>query len=67
MDSEKLKKELQKIKNKIIELRGSNLNPCTEESPIQCTCNNFDTIIDCIEEQQNEILTFYNNQKETNA
>ncbi len=59
MTNEKLKDELKKIKDKIIELRGSNLNPCYEESPIQCTCNNFDTIIDCIDEEQEKILTFY--------
>jgi hypothetical protein len=67
MDSEKLKKEFEKIKENIRDLRDSKLNPCYEDSPYSCTCQFFDAILDSIGDNQKEILTFYNNQKETNA
>ena len=53
-----LKKEFNKIKEKIVELRGSKLNPCKGGSPNECPCNSFDKIVDTIEDMEREILTF---------
>mgnify|MGYP003127005366 len=53
-----LKKEFNKIKEKVIELRGSKLNPCKGGSPNECPCNSFDKIVDTIEDMEREILTF---------
>ena len=52
-----LKKEFNKIKEKVIELRGSKLNPCKGGSPNECPCNSFDKIVDTIEDMEREILT----------
>ena len=52
-----LKKEFNKIKEKVIELRGSKLNPCKGGSPMVCTCNSFDKIVDTIEDMEREIRT----------
>ena len=53
-----LQKEFTKIKEKVIELRGSKLNPCKGGSPNECPCNSFDKIVDTIEDMAREILTF---------
>ena len=53
-----LQKEFTKIKEKVIELRGSKLNPCKGGSPNECPCNSFDKIVDTIEDMEREILTF---------
>ena len=53
-----LKKEFNKIREKVIELRGSKLNPCKGGSPNECPCNSFDKIVDTIEDMEREILTF---------
>ena len=52
-----LKKEFNKIKEKVIELRGSKLNPCKGGSPNECPCNSFDKIVDTIEDMEREIRT----------
>ena len=52
-----LQKEFTKIKEKVIELRGSKLNPCKGGSPNECPCNSFDKIVDTIEDMEREILT----------
>ena len=53
-----LKKEFNKIKEKVIELRGSKLNPCKGGSPNECPCNSFDKIVDTIDDMEIEIRTF---------
>ena len=53
-----LKKEFNKIREKVIELRESKLNPCKGGSPNVCTCSSFDKIVDTIEDMEREILTF---------
>ncbi len=53
-----LKKEFTKIKEKVIELRGSKLNPCKGGSPNECPCNSFDKIVDTIDDMEIEIRTF---------
>ena len=53
-----LQEEFNKIKEKVIELRGSKLNPCKGGSPNECPCNSFDKIVDTIEDMEREILTF---------
>ena len=45
-----LKKEFNKIKEKVIELRGSKLNPCKGGSPNECPGNSFDKIGAAIED-----------------
>ena len=52
-----LKKEFNKIKEKIVELRGSKLTPCKGGNPNECPCNSFDKIVDTIEDMEREILT----------
>ena len=53
-----LQKEFTKIKEKVIELRGSKLNPCKGGSPNECPCNSFDKIVDTIDDMEIEIRTF---------
>ena len=53
-----LQEEFNKIREKVIELRGSKLNPCKGGSPNECPCNSFDKIVDTIEDMEMEILTF---------
>tara|TARA_R100001530_G_scaffold55801_1_gene40873 strand:- start:59 stop:250 length:192 start_codon:yes stop_codon:yes gene_type:complete len=53
-----LQEEFNKIREKVIELRGSKLNPCKGGSPNECPCNSFDKIVDTIEDMEREILTF---------
>ena len=53
-----LQEEINKIREKVIELRGSKLNPCKGGSPNECPCNSYDKIVDTIEDMEREILTF---------
>ena len=52
-----LQEEFNKIREKVIELRGSKLNPCKGGSPNECPCNSFDKIVDTIDDMEREIRT----------